>query len=132
MIVHHDGSYERADWHTAEFAATNYPDSYWIDETTEDGAALAAKIIELYPYYNLIVDADGVLTDVEQRDPTAEELAAAEPKKTEAQRRIDELETANAQLQSAVSQAQADNIATMTALADVYEQLLALQTGGTA
>lgn len=116
MIVHQNGSYEYAEWHTPEFAASAYPDSFYVDESTEEGAALAEKIAGLR-YFNLVV-VDGVLTDVVERVPTPEEEAATQPQKTPEQLRIEQLES--------------DNLALMTALADVYEQLLALQTGGTA
>ncbi|MEV5028492.1 hypothetical protein [Paenibacillus sp. LPE1-1-1.1] len=97
MIVHANGGYETGAWLTSD----TYPDSHYIDESTVEGAALAAKVIALFPYYTLNI-VDGVLTDVTQRDKTQEETDAENapaPKSAEEQR-IETLESENAALQT--------------------------------
>ncbi|MGG4142953.1 hypothetical protein ABEW34_07455 [Paenibacillus algorifonticola] len=105
MIVHANGSYETGEWLTAD----TYPDAYFV----ADGTELAVKVQALYPYYTFVI-VDGVLVDVAERAKTPEEEAALLPQKSLEELRIESLE--------------ADNVALMTALADVYEQLIALQT----
>ena len=63
MIVFEDGGFSRH----SEFPNEDWTKSakYVIDETTEHGAALAAKMVKNFPYYTLIVDNQGGLVDVE-------------------------------------------------------------------
>ncbi|ANY67745.1 hypothetical protein BBD42_15680 [Paenibacillus sp. BIHB 4019] len=105
MIVHANGSYETGEWLTAD----TYPNAYYIADDSE----LAAKVRTLYPYYTLVTE-NGALIDVTERAKTPEEEAALLPQKSPEELRIESLE--------------ADNVALMTALADVYEQLIAIQT----
>ncbi|WP_028609232.1 hypothetical protein [Paenibacillus harenae] len=117
MILHANGSYESADWHTPE----TYPDSYFID----DQSALAAKIMTLFPYFSIITDANGELIDVEPRDKTPEEIEAEKPKKTPDQLRIEQLENESAMIamelidtQIALEQTQSEQAALLLALID--------------
>lgn len=108
MIVHATGGYETGEWLTAD----TYLDSYYIDESTEEGAILASKVIALFPYYTLNI-VDGVLTDVTERDKTPEEAAPAP--KTPEEIRIETLE--------------AENFALQTRLADVELALIEIFGG---
>ncbi|MGO4543219.1 hypothetical protein AB4Z29_00265 [Paenibacillus sp. 2TAB23] len=89
LVVHKNGSYESSDWLSAE----TYPDSHFVDTKTDEGKELASKVVELYPFYQLVVE-DGVLIDVEPRDRTPEEIEAenAPSPKTAEQIRIEQLE----------------------------------------
>lgn len=113
MILHVNGSYEIGDWLTRE----TYPNSHFIDENTSEGAALAAKILKLSPYFTLDI-IDGRLVNVTQRDKTPEEIDAenAPAPKTTEQLRIEELEGQNASL--------------LTRLGDVEIALIELFGGG--
>jgi hypothetical protein len=117
MFIHPDGSYESGYWQTAEL----YPNSQFIDEKTPIGQALANKIVSLYPFYTPVYE-NGVIVDAIPRTPTPEEEEALKPPKTADQLRIEQLEKANEQLML-------DNEQTMIAMADIYEQLIALQGG---
>jgi hypothetical protein len=68
MIVRPNGSYEQNGLFPSSNWYTNEPDNYIIDESTEQGLALAQKIIANYPNYNLVVD-DGKLVDVTLKEP---------------------------------------------------------------
>ncbi|WP_028609740.1 hypothetical protein [Paenibacillus harenae] len=103
MILHANGSYDRADWHTEEFCAERYPNSHFIDESTEEGAALATKILS-FPYFSIITDEEGNLSDVVERDPTPEEIEAQKPVKTPEQLRIEQLEAELADVQLALAE----------------------------
>jgi|AGTN01.3.fsa_nt_gi hypothetical protein len=63
MIVRPDKSFERS----SAFLNNNpYPeqsDNLIIDETTDEGQVLAAKVMATYPYFDLIVK-DGKLVDI--------------------------------------------------------------------
>ena len=86
MILHKDGSYETGAWHTPE----TYPDSYFIDENTETGKVLAAKLVQFYPYVKVTISIAGEVTDVQQREKTPEEIE--EENKPQPKERIDIVE----------------------------------------
>ena len=52
---------------------------YLIDESTEEGKLLAEKIWQNYPYFNLVLDNEGNIIDIE---PT-ERLESEEPEPSE-------------------------------------------------
>jgi len=122
MIVHADGSWERAEWHTAE----TYPNSYFIDESTDDGKALADKIAATR-YYDLLF-ADNELVDIIEREPTAEEIEASKPQKSAGQIHIEQLEDESAMLSlelinTQIRQEQTEAEAAMLALELINTQI---------
>lgn len=112
MIVRANGGYETNELYPSTNWYPNEPGNYVIDETTEAGATLANKIKENYPNYDLVIQ-NGVLVDVMLKEP--ETPVDPEPVKTPEQIHIEQLELDNEQL--------------MIAVADLYEQVLALQGG---
>lgn len=88
MIIYPNGYIETGEFLTHE----TYPDkTYFVVEENSD---LARKILSI-PYRKLII-TDGNLVDVEERQPTPEEEAAAQTPKTDEQVRIEQLESENA------------------------------------
>lgn len=63
MIARIDGSYEKNSIHLNKNWYKNEPDNFVIDETTEEGKVLANKIIENYPFYDLVIE-DSQLVDI--------------------------------------------------------------------
>lgn len=100
MIVRPDKSYEI----NSNFPNTNWyenePDNFVVDETTEEGATLAAKIVAAHPFYHFVLDEKGRLIDIDPYEPTAEERNAIypPPPKSPEQQRIEALEAAIAEL----------------------------------
>lgn len=121
MIVYLNGYYETGDWQTAD----TYPDKEYkiIDESTAEGAALAAKVIATQPC--ALVLEDGYIVDVIPRDKTPDEIAAEEEQKTPDQIRIEQLENESALLamelidtQITLEQTQSEQAALLLALID--------------
>ncbi len=85
---------------TKAFQTINtHPDSNWTDTPDEalyivdDRGAIAQKVLEYYPNYDFVLDADGSLTDVVQTEAEAIELPSA-PTADELQTQIIELQDA--------------------------------------
>lgn len=109
MIVRPNGKYESNSFFPNVNWYENEPDNYVVDETTEEGAALAEKIKSLFPYYTLNI-VDGVLVDVTEREKTQEEIDAEnvplpQPEPTAEQLRIEQLEAENAMMALEVANA---------------------------
>lgn len=79
MIVRPDKTHESNSLYPNSNWYENEPENYIIDETTEEGAALAAKVVASYPFYNIVLDDDGNLIDVEPYEPSKEEYEAIYP-----------------------------------------------------
>lgn len=112
MIVRANGGYEVNAFYPSSNWYPNEPDNYVIDETTEAGTTLANKIKEHYPNYDLVIEG-GVLVDITPKE--SQTPVDPGPVKTPEQLRIEQLERDNEQL--------------MIAVADLYEQVMALQGG---
>ncbi|TCM89590.1 hypothetical protein EV294_11255 [Paenibacillus sp. BK033] len=111
MIVRPDGTYESNSLFLNSNWYENETENYVVDETTEVGQTLSVKIVSLYPFYNLIIE-QGVLVDVETRDPLPGEIVdPSPPPKTPEELRIEQLES--------------DNLMLMEAFANLYEMILA-------
>ncbi|OME79070.1 hypothetical protein BK120_22480 [Paenibacillus sp. FSL A5-0031] len=124
LLIFEDGTYEVGEWLHTE----SYPDSlmpyYIVDYGTKEGATLAAKILQLYPYFTLTV-VDGVLRDVMKREKTQEEIDKENtpPPKTMEQLRIEQLE-------NELALSKKSNLDTMDAVFDIYLMVLDLQAVG--
>ncbi len=64
-----------------------------VDETTEEGKKLAQKIIENYPYYDLVLDDEGNLIDI-----TPTERPPKPPQPPSQDERVEALELAMLEL----------------------------------
>ena len=76
-------------------------EAYVVDETTEEGRALAAKIVSLYPFYNFVLDDNGKLIDVEGYTPTDDEKQQFTPPPSDIDKlnqTISDLKSQNAQI----------------------------------
>jgi len=65
MIIYSNKGFEQC----SKFPAENlYPDNpdvlFVVDETIDEGKALAAKVMQLYPYYDFVTNEAGELVDV--------------------------------------------------------------------
>jgi len=80
MIVYADKKYET----NSLFPDSNFSDVedvFIVDETTEEGTALAHRIMSAYPYYDFVIK-DGKLVDIVELpkpEPEPEPLPAPEP-----------------------------------------------------
>ena len=61
------------------------------DYVVPDGSELADKIMELYPNFDFVLDADGNLADVEAADPQPEQKLPEPPTNAELAAAIAEL-----------------------------------------